>query len=399
MKTQTLLCGIAFFLLCSSRGNEALINSNSLDRPDQSLVTSAATKKVDHAQRADKYLKKELQLNRFMGSVMVARSNQIVFMKGYGLANREHEIPNAPNTKFRIGSIGKQFTTMCILKLQESGKLSVDDPVSRFVPDCSSNWSEIKIRHLLNHSSGIPNFTSFPDYRATMMLSSPPDRTIQRFRDKPLDFKPGERFAYSNSGYVLLGYIIERVSGQTYEDYLQQVILQPLGMRDTGYDHFERILPHRAAGYTRDGDHWVNSAYIDMTIPHAAGALYSTVEDFFRWYQCWRDRKILSEASWKAMTTPGKMNYGFGIFVSEHFREKAQRVYEHGGGINGFATSMKWFPEADLCVAVFANSDSARVGFVAENLAAIMLDLPVTPPELDLNKLEPLVRRLLKSNN
>ncbi len=361
----------------------------------RAIVSSGA----DYGQIADEYLKKELQLNRFMGSVMVARSNQIVFMKGYGLANREYEIPNAPDTKFRLGSITKQFTAMCILKLQEAGKLSIDDPVSRFVPNCSSNWSEIKIRHLLNHSSGIPNFTSFPDYLSTMMLSSPPENTLQRFRDKPLDFKPGERFAYSNSGYVLLGYIVEKASGKPYEEDLQEVILQPLGMRDTGYDHFEKILPHRATGYARAGDQWVNSAYIDMTIPHAAGALYSTVEDFFRWYQCWRERKILSEVSWKAMTTPGKMNYGFGIFVSQHFRQTPQTVYEHGGGINGFATAMKWFPDADLFVAVFGNSESARSGFVAENLAAIMLDLPMTPPEVDIQKVAPLIRKALKSSN
>jgi CubicO group peptidase (beta-lactamase class C family) len=354
---------------------------------------------ADYSQKADEYLKQELSSERFMGSVMVARSNQIVFIQGYGFANREHGIPNAPNTKYRLGSITKQFTAMCILKLQEQGKLSVDDPISRFVPDCSSNWSAIKIRHLLTHTSGIPSFTSFPDYLSTMMLSSPPEKTIQRFRDKPLEFKPGERFVYSNSGYILLGYIVEKASGKSYEEYIEECIFKPLGMQDSGYDHFERILPHRATGYSREGDHWVNSSYIDMTVPHGAGALYSTMEDFFRWYQCWREHKILSASSWTAMMTPGKWNYGFGMSVSEHFRQTAQRVFEHGGGINGFATSMKWFPDADLFVAAFANSDSARTGEVAENLAAIMLDMPVTLPKerkvikLAPRQLEPLVGR------
>jgi CubicO group peptidase (beta-lactamase class C family) len=359
----------------------------------------------EYPPKADDYLKKELNSERFMGSVMVARSNQIVFSKGYGLANRELEVPNARNTKFRLGSITKQFTAVCVLKLQESGKLGVDDPISRFVSDCSTNWSGIKIRHLLTHTSGIPNFTGFPDYLSTMMLSSPAEKTIKRFRDKPLEFKPGERFAYSNSGYVLLGYIVEKASGKNYEEFVQEVIFKPLGMENSGYDHFERILPHRATGYSRDGDHWVNSAYIDMTVPHGAGALYSTVEDFFRWYQCWREHKILSASSWKAMTTPEKGNYGFGISVSEHFRQTPQKVFEHGGGINGFATSMKWFPEADLFVAAFGNSDSAHAGEVADNLAAIMLDMPVTLPKerksikLDSKQLEPLLGRYELSTN
>jgi CubicO group peptidase (beta-lactamase class C family) len=232
-----------------------------------------------------------------------------------------------------------------------------------------------------------------------MMLSSPPEKTIQRFRDKPLEFEPGERFAYSNSGYILLGCIVERASGESYEQYVKGAIFKPLGMEDSGYDRFETILPHRAAGYSRKSDAWVNSAYVDMTIPHGAGALYSTVQDFFRWYQCWRERKILSPASWTAMTTPGKWNYGFGMSVSEHFRKTTQKVFEHGGGINGFATSMKWFPDADLFVAAFANSDSARPGEVAENLAAIMFDLPVTLPKerkatkLDPKQLKPLAGR------
>ena len=208
-----------------------------------------------------------------------------------------------------------------------------------------------------------------------MMLSSPAEKTIQRFRDKPLEFKPGERFAYSNSGYVLLGYIVEKAAGTSYEQYVQKVIFKPLGMKDSGYDHFERILPHRATGYTREGGTWQNSDYIDMTVPGGAGALYSTVEDFFLWYQCWRERKILSAPSWEAMTMPGKENYGFGIGVSEGFGHK---MLQHSGGINGFVTDMRWFPEADLFIAVFANSDSAHPAVVANFLAAIMLDQSVT---------------------
>jgi CubicO group peptidase (beta-lactamase class C family) len=224
------------------------------------LLEGVIDLRADYAQKADEYMKQEFDAGRFVGSVMVARSNRIVFMKGYGLANREHNIPNAPDTKFRLASLTKQFTAMCILHLQEQGKLSIDDPISRFLPDCPSNWSGVKIRHLLGHTSGITNITDFPDYASTMMLSSPPEKTIQRFRDKPLGFEPGKRFAYSNSGYILLGYIVEKAAGQSYEQFVEEIIFKPLGMEGSGYDHFETILPHRAAGYSRKGDTWVNSA-------------------------------------------------------------------------------------------------------------------------------------------
>jgi CubicO group peptidase (beta-lactamase class C family) len=172
---------------------------------------------------------------------------------------------------------------------------------------------------------------------------------------------------------------VEKASGQSYEQYVQETIFKPLGLTDSGYDHLETILPHRAAGYFRNGTTWVNSAYIDMSSPYGAGGLYSTVEDSFRWYQCWRERKILSASSWKAMTTAGEWNYGFGMWISEHFRQSTQKVFEHGGHVSGFATSMKWFPQADLFIAVFANCDSACTGEVAENLAAITFGMPVTP--------------------
>ncbi|MGA2176117.1 MAG: serine hydrolase [Verrucomicrobiota bacterium] len=365
--------------------------------------TTEPSSSPDFPQKADDYLKTELNSGRFAGSVMVARSNQIVFMKGYGLANRELEVANAPDTKFRLGSITKQFTALCILILQEQGKLSVEDPISKFVPDCPGAWSKIKVRHLLTHTSGIANFTSFPDNESTQMLASPPEKTIKRFRDKPLEFEPGERFAYSNSGYVLLGYIVEKASGQSYEQFVQQFVFKPLGMKDSGYDHFETILPHRATGYTlrRDGDTWVNSAYVDMSIPHGAGALYSTVEDFFRWYQCWREQKLVSAESWKAMTTPEKNDYGFGIIVSEakHSERFGQKVLGHDGGINGFATAMRWLPSADVFVAAFANSDSAVAGEVANNLAGLLLDKPLSRPKektavkLEASQLEPFVGR------
>jgi CubicO group peptidase (beta-lactamase class C family) len=354
------------------------------------------TASPDFPQKADDYLQTELKAERFAGSVMVAWSNQIVFMKGYGLANRELEVPNASNTKFRLASVTKQFTALCVLLLQEQGKLSVEDPISKFLPDCPSAWSKIRIRHLLTHTSGIPDYTKFPDYISTMMLPSPPEKMMSRLRDKPLEFVPGEQFAYSNSGYILLGYIVEKASGQNYEQFVQQFIFQPLGMKDSGCDRFETILSHRATGYTLHGDTWVNSAYVDRTFPQGDGTLYSSVEDFFRWYQCWREHKLVSAESWNAMVTPAKDNCGLGIFVAQQFDQK---LLWHDGRDPGFVTAMCWLPSSDIFVAAFPNSDSAHSGEVADNLAALLLDKPLLRPKeqaslrREAGQLEPFVGR------
>lgn len=356
----------------------------------------------DFPQQADDYLQSELKAERFAGSVMAAHSNRIVFMKGYGYANRELEVANAPNTKFRLGSLTKQFTAMCILILQEQGKLSVEDFVSKYLTNSPNAWSKIKLRHLLTHTSGIPDYTKLPDYIAAMAQPYPPEKMLKSLRDQPLEFEPGERFAYSNSGYVLLGYIVEKASGRSYEQFMQRFVFEPLGMKDSGCDHFETILPHRATGYTPDGDTWVNSAYLDMTFPLGDGALYSTADDFFHWYQCWREQKLVSADSWKAMTTPVKENYGFGIAVVEPF---GQKECAHDGRLNGFVTSMRWLPASDIFVAAFANSDSAHSGEVADNLVALLLDKPLRRPkakasiQLEASRLEALVGRYAFAEN
>lgn len=349
--------------------------------------TNQAMAAADFAAKADAYLQTELTAERFAGSVMVAFSNQIVFMQGYGLANRELGVANAPDTKFRIASVTKQFTALCILILQEQGKLSVEDAISKFLPNCPDAWSKIKIRHLLTHTSGISDYAGFAEYRSTVMLPWPPEKLMALLRDKPLEFEPGEHFSYSNSGYVLLGCIIEKVAGRSYEQFLEQFIFHPLGMTNSGCWHFETILPHRAAGYSRDGDAWVNAAYTDATFPQGDGGVYSTVEDFFRWYQCLREHKLVPADSWNAMTTPAKENYGFGIAAVDRF---GQKMLAHDGRVNGFVASMRCFPAADIFVAAFANSDSAHSGEVADNLAALLFNKPLRlPPTQALGKLDP----------
>lgn len=298
--------------------------------------------------RVDEYFTHLAKLQRFSGTVLFAKDGQILLSKGYGLANHEWDIPNTPQTKFRLGSITKQFTAMAIMQLEERGLLKVDDPIIKYVPDYPKATGEkITIHHLLTHTSGIPNFTSFPEYQKTMMSPSPAEKTLDRFKDKPLDFTPGEKFNYSNSGYVLLGLIVEKVSGKAYDVFLQENIFGPLGMKNTGYEHWATVLKNRASGYDYTPKGLVNPAYLDMTIPGGAGALYSTVEDLYLWDQALYTEKLVKKATMERIVKPWisagpQASYGYGWMLSTLSNHKA---VAHGGGINGFSTLIARFPE------------------------------------------------------
>jgi CubicO group peptidase (beta-lactamase class C family) len=257
----------------------------------------------DNLPRMEQVVQSYVSDKQFMGSVLVARGGTTVFDKGYGFANLEWNIPNTPTTKFRLGSITKQFTAASILLLEERGKLKTDDPVKKYIPDAPAAWDKVTIYNLLTHTSGIANFTSFPDYASTETAPTTPEKLVARFRDKPLEFQPGEKWNYSNSGYVLLGYLIEKISGQTYEQFVQQNIFSPLGMKDSGYDSHRTVMQRRATGYTPSDNGPVNAGYIDMSIPFSAGALYSTTEDLLRWEQGLFGGKVLSATSFEKMTT------------------------------------------------------------------------------------------------
>jgi CubicO group peptidase (beta-lactamase class C family) len=196
--------------------------------------------------KADTYLSKLTKARLFSGSVLIARNGKVLVRKGYGEADRKKHVVNTAQTKFRIGSLTKQFTAMAILILQAQGKLNVRDRICTYLGDCPTTWQKITFHHLLTHTSGIPDFAGFPDFKITMRSPSSPTQTIARFKDKPLDFQPGKKFSYSNSGYVVLGAIIEQASGKRYETFLQENIFVPLQMVNSGYDHNKRYL---AVGY------------------------------------------------------------------------------------------------------------------------------------------------------
>lgn len=305
---------------------------------------------------------------QFMGTVLVAQDGKVLLDKGYGFANLEWEIPNTPTTKFRLGSITKQFTAASILLLEERGKLKVDDPVKKYMPDAPAAWDKITIFHVLTHTSGIPSFTGFPDYESTEAIPTTPEKLVVRFRDKPLEFEPGTKWNYSNSGYVLLGYLLEKISGQKYSEFVQQNIFTPLGMKDSGYDSNSAVIARRAAGYSRSPNGPVNAGYVDMTIPFSAGALYSTTEDLLRWEQGLFGGKVLKAESLAKMTTPFKEDYAFGLAVHS---SNGHKVIEHGGGIEGFNTQLSYYPDDKLLVAVLANLNGPFAGQIAANLAKV----------------------------
>ncbi len=318
--------------------------------------------------RLDQVVQSYVSNKTFMGSVLVARGTEVLLDKGYGSANLEWNIPNSPAAKFRLGSLTKQFTAASILLLEERGKLKTDDPVKKFMPDAPPAWDKITIFHLLTHTSGIPNFTSFPDYRSQEPFDTTPEKLVARFRDKPLDFQPGEKWSYSNSGYVLLGYLLERVSGESYQKFLQDNIFDPLGMKDSGYDSNSAVILRRAAGYVPGKDGPENAGFIHMSIPFSAGALYSTTGDLLRWEQGLFGGKVLSQASLAKMTTPFKNDYACGVAVHT---VSGHKVIDHGGGIEGFNTFLAYYPEDELTVVVLANLNGNAPQEIATRLAAV----------------------------
>jgi CubicO group peptidase (beta-lactamase class C family) len=320
------------------------------------------------AARMDQIVQTFVANHTFMGSVLVARDTQVLLTKGYGSADLEWDVPNTPNTKFRLGSVTKQFTAASILLLEERGKLKVSDPVKKYMPDAPAAWDKVTIMHVLTHTSGIPNFTSFPDYPKLEPFATTAAQLVARFRDKPLEFEPGEKWNYSNSGYVLLTYLIEKITGISYEAFLRENIFAPLGMKDSGVDSNSAVIQHRASGYVFANGRFENAGFVHMSIPQGAGALYSTTGDLLKWEQGLFGGKLLKAESLEKMTTPFKQNYAFGLSVQT---VNGRKVIDHGGGIEGFNTHLAYYPDDKLTIVVLGNVNGAAPGDMAGKLAAL----------------------------
>ncbi|MBY0496943.1 MAG: serine hydrolase [Cyanobacteria bacterium] len=333
------------------------------------LVVTASAAAAQDLARMEQVIQSHVSAGTFMGTVLVARDGKMILNKSYGMANLELEVPNTPTTKFRLGSITKQFTAAAILLLEQQGKLKIDDPVKTYLPDAPTAWDRIRVFNLLTHTSGIFNFTALADYNTIKLTPRTPETAIAAIRDKVLDFGPGENYSYSNSGYIVLGAIIEKVSGQSYEKFVADNFFKPLGMNDSGYDSNTEVIKRRASGYIRTPAGYRNAGFIHMSIPHAAGALYSTTEDLLKWEQALFGGKVLSQASLDRMTTPFKNDYGFGLISA---LQKGRRVISHNGGIDGFNSSMAYYPDTRTVVIVLANVNGPVPDTLVPQLAGLM---------------------------
>jgi CubicO group peptidase (beta-lactamase class C family) len=313
----------------------------------------------------DAYLDNLAKEGAFSGSVLIAQGDNILLSAGYGMADIENNVPNTPQTRFHIGSVTKQFTAMAVLILQAQGKIDLEEQVCSHIPDCPDDWKEITIHQLLTHSSGLPDSWQFYADKNKPDVSYDPEEIIGWFEDAPLDLEPGDRFSYSNTGYLLLGYLIEEVSGQSYEVFLRQQIFEPLEMTNTGYAHDDTDL---AVGYSYNG---FEAEFINPSLPYSAGGLYSTVEDLYRWDQSFYTEELIPQELLDTIFTPfistpylpyappyDQVSYGYGWFVGERL---GHRVAGHGGTYNGFRALIERYPDDEISIMILSNLESSDI--------------------------------------
>jgi len=328
------------------------------------------------AQEIDAMLSKYFRPGEPGAAIIISQHGSILFRKAYGLANTETNVSLRPELPLRTGSVTKQFTAAAIMLLAEQGKLSVSDEIGKYFPEGPGHDRHVTIEHLLTHTSGIRNYTELPQFGAVMSKDVSVDEAIDFFKDVPPQFQPGQRFSYSNSNYFLLGAIIEKVSGMSYPDFMQQQIFQPLQMRSTAIEKAASPLS-TVIGYTQGRKGIASVPYYSMNWPFAAGALRTSVDDLARWDSAITTGTLLRRESWDRMATDYTLNdgshtgYGYGWFIR---RLSGSNALEHGGDIGGFSADMWRFPKEELFVAVLANSDShdPAPDTIAEKIAKII---------------------------
>ncbi|MBC7903920.1 MAG: beta-lactamase family protein [Gemmatimonadaceae bacterium] len=329
----------------------------------------------------DKFMQAQYAVKQFSGAVLIIKSDKVVFEKAFGFADLEWKIPNTIDTRFRIGSITKQFTAACILKLEEQGKLHLDDKLSKYVPGFPKADS-VTIHMLLTHSSGIVDYVGLDEFWNTnAYLELPPDSFISVFRNMPYDFAPGTKSSYSNSGYFLLGMIIEKVSGESYSSFLSKNIVTPAGLSNTGLDRSDTILPSRAKGYSKRGNTYYNAGYININAAWSAGAVYSSAKDLYKWSKALYSNHVIGAAGVKKMTTGhinsmDKETFGYGLMIDSV--KQHPRIW-HNGGIPGFTSYMSYYPLKNIYIIVISNNSFSSTA-LGHALSYGMLNMPVELP-------------------
>ena len=320
-------------------------------------------------------------------AALVVRQGRVVLRQGFGLSNLDLQVPVDPSHVFEIGSITKQFTCAAILRLAEEGKLELDEPITKLLTDLPPAYEPITLTHLMTHTAGVPSYTDFPEWmkrwREDMTLTT----LIGLFRDKPLDFVPGQSWKYSNSGYILLGAAIEKASGKSYEDYVEQEIFAPLGMKDTRYGHPEDVVAGRAAGYAKGAEGWANAPYLSLTQPYAAGSLMSNVDDLAKWSDALETGKVVSAGSQARMFTAAVLEGGENGGVSTRYGMgyglpviAGHPAHAHGGGIHGYRSDLLRVPDVDLLVVVLSNNTTVNPGDLSRKIAEHALGGPLPAP-------------------
>jgi CubicO group peptidase (beta-lactamase class C family) len=354
-----------------------------------SASPGCAAHAADKSAAIDKLVSQYADYGLFSGTVLVAEHDQVIFKNGYGLANREWNIPNTPDVKFRLGSLTKQFTSMLVMQQVAKGTIALDAHPIDYLPYYRKDTgAKVTIHQLLNHTSGIPSYTDdpkfFPDQSRNYYAV---DDFVKKFCSGDLQFEPGTKFHYDNSGYFILGAILEHATGQSYEGLLKQQILDPLGMKDTGYDHHAEILPKRATGYQRGLGEIGNAPYLDMALPYAAGSLYSTVEDLYKWDQALYKDTLLAADLKRKIFTPGLEHYGYGwniVTVPAHDPGAGQTMIAHGGGINGFNTLEQRLAGDHDLILLFNNTPGANLDEMARGIRAILFGQEPAHPKRSL---------------
>ncbi len=361
-----------------------------------SILTLPYTFAQIKADQISELMNKYSEYDQFNGSVLVAQEGKVVFKKGFGMANMEWDIPNASNTKHRIGSITKQFTSMLIMQLVEQGKLDLTVPISTYLPDYPKAVADkVNLHHLLTHTSGIPNYTSFPSFFKDLSRNPyTPEEFIKVFADSTLNFEPGAKFSYSNSGYFVLGLIIEKTTGKSYEAVLQEYIFDPLEMTSSGFDHHSEVIKNRATGYARTMDGFLNSGYIDMSLPYAAGSMYSSVEDLHKWDQALYANKLLSAKNtallFKKYIPSWGGHYGYGWEMSNMAMGQSTdstAAIAHSGGVPGFNALITRFPKKKCLVVLLSNAGGAPLNDMTNSISGILFDKGYELPKRSLARL------------
>lgn len=336
----------------------------------------------------------EDQINTYIGSqytsetpgvsVLVAKDGKTIYQNGFGTANFELGVKAQSKNVYEIGSITKQFTAVAILMLEEQGKLNVNDEITKFIPDYPTQGKTITIHHLLNHTSGIQSYTGMQSFMKLARTDMTPTELIDKFKNEPMEFDPGTQFKYNNSGYILLGHIIEVVSGKSYEDFIQTHIFDKLGMTNSYYGSMKRLIPNRASGYSETESGYRNADYLSLTLPYAAGSIMSTTGDLLKWQNAISANTLIKKSSLEKATNGSKLStgedisYGYGWISGD---VNGSKTVEHSGGIFGYSSNGIFLPEENVYVIGLTNCDCGNVGDITKNVAAMAIGKPFQKKE------------------